>query len=109
VEEEGEETMTKGNATCETCPYWTEIEPAGGERVRAGYCHHVANEANSRNYVDYDWWCSEHPDLQRDRLAAMAMPAVGSLLAGTRWAPTDIPRLVYQIADAMLAERKKGA
>jgi hypothetical protein len=104
VEEEGEETMTKGNATCETCPYWTEIEPAGGARVRAGYCHHVANEANSRNYVDYDWWCSEHPDLQRDRLAALAMQGlVTDHLIGTDEAAVR----AYMFADAMLAARKK--
>ena len=99
--------MTKGNATCETCPYWTEIDlpgvaAKGEECCRVGHCHHVANEVNERNYLDYNWWCSEHPDRQRDRLAAMAMQGlVTDHLIGTDEAAVR----AYLFADAMLAER----
>ena len=100
--------MTEGNATCETCPYWQEIKPPLDTRIRVGHCHHVANEYTP---LDHNWWCSEHPDRQRDRLAAMAMRglAVRDRLDGGVPSGRSISAFAYEIADAMLAERKKGA
>jgi len=102
--------MTKGNATCETCPYWTEIDlpgvaAKGEECCRVGHCHHVANEVNERNYLDYNWWCSEHPDRQRDRLAAMAMQGLAAGQYGMGYDTEALAIRAYRLADAMLAER----
>jgi len=90
--------MTKGSATCETCPYWQEIKPLLGPRV--GHCHHAATE---RIPFDSTWWCSEHPARQRDRLAAMAMQGFAAI--PIRTSAADIAHFAYEIADAMLAER----
>ena len=91
--------MTEGNATCETCPYWQEIKPPLDTRIRVGHCHHVANEYTP---LDHNWWCSEHPDRQRDRLAAMAMQGlVTDHLIGADEAAVR----AYMFADAMLEER----
>ncbi len=119
-----------GEARCKTCPFWA-ADP--GDREESGirrecrrnapppHGHDVADEPTSND----DWaafsvtasddWCGEHPALQRDRLAAMAMQ--GLLAAGFydriggEWSTRDaqLASRAYQYADAMLREREKGA
>lgn len=116
------------DATCETCPFY------GGRRDKLdGTCHrnppvfmpNVPYGADGEAegvfpYVYPTGYCGEHPLLQRDRLAAMAMQGLivdpdgfqgfggfdpdadRSISYGER-----VSRAAYAIADAMLAERNK--
>jgi glutathione S-transferase len=93
--------MTKSNATCETCPYW-EVFP----NDVAGACHHSVNRFDTSRAYHKEWWCSEHPDRQRDRLAAMAMQGLAFFADKGGTGPWIAGR-AYAIADAMLDERKK--
>jgi hypothetical protein len=79
----------------------------------AGACHHSVNRFDTSRAYHRAWWCSEHPDRQRDRLAAMAMQgAMANLevLSRLEDEPTErfarnVAGHAYEIADAMLAER----
>jgi hypothetical protein len=93
------------NATCETCPYWQEIKPLE-QHLKIGRCHHAALAPVEQNGLfDFNWWCSEHPARQRDRLAATAMGGLVSVHGGA--IPVDeLAAFAYKVADAMLAARK---
>jgi hypothetical protein len=100
-------------ATCKACPFW---EPPKDGAGPSGYCHHARSYLVAGDTVRTfaDGWCSEHPLLQRDRLAAMAMQglvacedALSSYAGpdGTRPYRVRVALLAYEIADAMLAAR----
>lgn len=94
------------DATCKTCPFWQRRD---GDAISGvpdpGYCHHVHANAESDPQRRGDWWCSEHPGRQRDRLAAMAMQ--GLVACSTVNASNDdIARSAYDLADKMLAARE---
>ena len=96
------------DAACETCPFWERLperrdDPPGAAR---GSCHHIAAPGSDDPIRWADWWCSEHPLRQRDRLAAMAMQGLCASVAG-RPDAHGIKMLTldaYAIADAMLKE-----
>lgn len=94
------------DATCKTCPFY---QPVDGDR---GYCHHAATLATPEDIRPRpDWWCSEHPLRQRDRLAAMAMQGLATRdrLEMAVPSPWLIAERAYEIADAMIdAIRAKG-
>lgn len=97
------------DATCETCPWWVFDSNSGGD-VDVGYCHHVSATNVSMRFAT-SWWCSEHPLRQRDRIAEVA---VQGLLAYSHTGrphncAASLARAAYEMADAMLAERAKGA
>lgn len=106
------------DATCKTCPFW-ERDPYN-DRPGRGYCHHSLTAADDTNEsARYEqFWCSEHPLRQRDRLAAMAMQGwIASYpekqadfvsLAECRAAMVDLAAASYAAADAMLAEAAKA-
>lgn len=106
------------DATCKTCPFWERLEAhPDGTAERKGYCHHSHSEADDNPQRYENWWCSEHPLRQRDRLAAMAMQ--GILASVGHFCDEDSRRAgypdreviavnAYEIADAMLAEAAKG-
>lgn len=97
-------------ATCKTCPFW-ERDPAN-DRPGIGYCHHALTAADDTNEsARYEqFWCSEHPLRQRDRLAAMAMQGFLASLTDPNFDPDPpgVARMAYRVADAMLTEAKKG-
>lgn len=102
------------SATCKTCPFY-----GGGRDKFDGTCHRnppvpLANVPYGADgeaegvfpYVDPSGYCGEHPLLQRDRLAAMAMQGI---LTSDRdgGSAEKLADLAYAVADAMLAERSK--
>ena len=102
------------DATCKTCPFWQERtgRPEGDDRDGYGLCHHVHAHAEFEAWRYGDWWCSEHPLRQRDRLAAMAMQGImantevlSRLEEDDRVFADEVAGLAHQIADAMLAAR----
>lgn len=99
-----------GDATCKTCYFATLLAERGeGREIR---CHN-ATAWFGTVYHREDWWCSEHPARQRDRLAAMAMQAI--LPTASAQSEEQVPAMLRQVAkaayaaaDALLAEREKG-
>jgi hypothetical protein len=89
------------DATCKTCPLW---QKAGEEY---GYCHHISVVHAEDNGVGSDFWCSEHPLRQRDRLVAMAMQAVESSNLDNEVSLTsvEVAERAYLIADEMIKRR----
>jgi hypothetical protein len=106
-------------ATCKTCPFYS------GDRESECRRNPPTIATNARpgdpgQPVDPHWHmhpntrpessCGEHPLRQRDRLAAIAMQglcACSDLPVGTPDTQANVARLAYQVADAMLAERKR--
>jgi hypothetical protein len=91
------------DATCKTCPFWSRREAAVEGVPDPGYCHHLHASTEEDPQRRGDWWCSEHPLRQRDRLAAVAMQG----LMAAEWAQNssagDLADIAYSQADAMLA------
>ena len=97
-------------AICGTCPFWVELpgRPEGKDHGGYGNCHHVIAAAEEEPSRYGNWWCSEHPLHQRDRLAAMALTAVIREMWGEPEGSRAVAECAYQIADAMLVEAAKG-
>ncbi len=85
--------VSETEATCSTCPFYSSGGHCRQARAISGW------ESAGRAA---DFWCSEHPLRQRDRLAAAAMVAL--LAAGKP--PDEAARTAYAAADAMLAARR---
>jgi hypothetical protein len=86
------------DATCKTCPHHSPT----------GYCREATSTFAAES-TSPEFWCSAHPLRQRDRLAAMALPAVIAGLPNGEWSsPESTARAAYEIADAMLAEAAAG-
>jgi hypothetical protein len=100
------------NLCCATCPFSEKLSTGATDNTAC----HLGRFADEPRHPS-TWWCSEHPLApgQRDRLAAMAIPGLVTCVdsvdsyTGIRnlWAPNQVARRAYAIADAMLAERAK--
>ncbi len=98
-------------ATCRTCPFASPgdaPDAAGRPRV---LCHHATVTVGEAEPLRLEeWWCSEHPGRQRDRLAAgfaRAIVAKFREAADAAGAAPAIAEDAYILADAMLAERER--
>jgi hypothetical protein len=90
-------------------PVTGEPVSAGKEPSKYGPCHLASTQSGSTDDFQprEDWFCSEHPLLQRDRLAAMAMQGLLASLGSDRLVPDAMAHDCYLAADALLAERTK--
>ncbi len=113
------------DATCKTCPFWWH-RAEDGRLVDTACRRHPPRATPMQSGgpgqpVDPYWtvypaaqpdeWCGEHPARQRDRLATMAMQAIVGNFREAADAAGQAPQVAedaYRIADAMLAERKRG-
>lgn len=95
------------DVTCATCPFFRLADDVGDG---FGECHQLFS-ANYNDRVDPGWWCSAHPLApgQRERIAEMAMQGVlaGESAAGDYEEAEGVVVHAYEIADAMMAERRK--
>jgi len=94
------------DATCKTCPHWAPACRDPG--ALNGECRNVEALRFRHTETTRDYWCSEHPALQRDHLAAMAMQGLLACGLHVPNGPDPATFLVdqaYRIADAMLATR----
>jgi hypothetical protein len=81
---------------------WT---PASDGKPRI-LCHHVASMDGGGEPERYEtWFCSEHPALQRDRLATLALQGLLSDPTSGLIEAEEFAEAAYQMADAMLAAR----
>jgi len=97
------------DATCSNCPFW-----AAPSQREQGLCQRLppqwaaVADTFAQPLTSSCESCGEHPLRQRDRLAAMALPAVIREMWGEPDGSKGIAGCAYQIADAMLAEAAKG-
>lgn len=126
-------TETKIEATCETCPWWVEVEGMvadgeAGDWRQCGECRNGQSEA-FRTEPECDFWCSEHPDRTLpdptlQRIAAALEMIVGRMPTRRERIADDVlaaiadsvphpderefhAGIAYDYADAMLAEAKR--
>lgn len=91
------------DATCKNCPMATPWTPTQDGKPRI-LCHHVASMDGGGEPERYeDWFCSEHPLRQRDRLAAMAMQALIPMAPEHAMDADDVASDAFRYADALLA------
>ena len=99
--------------TCENCPFWEATSREGYED--RGVCHHAANDNQDGDPVRRKtWWCSEHPFLQRDRVALVALQGILASLPTSSLEQAHKPfgpfaailtTQAYEFADAVMAGR----
>lgn len=100
-----------GDVSCATCPFWASFQTDAGVE---GKCHHALNAlSGDRVNTGHSWWCSNHPLApgQRDRIAELAMQGLlaGDTEPGGSVTIQATAEIAYNVADAFMAERAKGA
>lgn len=98
------------DATCKTCPFREVLDQRREDGTPEIRCHNAVAVAGWETaFHREDFWCSEHPLRQHDRLAAMAMQGILAHYGFKDEIETsDVAKWAREQADAMLAERAKG-
>lgn len=105
VEAEARVRPEPSDATCATCPF---SEPMEGSQPPKVTCHNVVATAGEDACSRYaDWWCSEHPARQRDRLAFDLAAGMAANPNAEGIAEDWIADRSYHLADALIARRKR--